>query len=583
MIATTPDAIYDEIEDARKHAAKFHNFADERVRRYAAGRYRSDWLPTQGPVYKPHEWEYVTNMVPNLVYKNPGVEVEGLLEGVDDEPAYAIRQVLPQWLHGVRFAERLIPLAYDTMFSFGVAALRLDALPGYNGSTEPVPLWPVFERISPHRFFQDPRGGASAWRYRGHYWRSDQQDLLQATGPDGAPLFDPDAVGSLTTDSDDREYDGDQQGPKGWTAQRKVVTGYEFYHRESGIIYTLGSLASGRRVFLRPPRPFIGFPDDPYVLFGLYLVPDQVYPLAPLAVTDEKAREINAHRQAAAADAATLKRLLLYDIAQPGVGEKIATAASGTALGLPGVGAGMFQTVEFGGNASGQLDYIDRLSMELNEMSGMTDLRRGNITGRATATEVAEVAEADDARTEFARATFHACAVELLDKAARLMLRSNQVVVPIVVEAVHPQTGQPVKIPRMYVGGSLPAQNAAGRIRLKIEPYSMERVSRQSIQRRAQLLGGLVLQSIPLAMQNPLFPWQSFFDDQGEAMNMKDLGKKYFSWVPMMAAIQASAAQQQQQPGAAEKEPGGGGGGGGGGEANEGGSAPDLAALAAAV
>jgi len=84
VIATTPDAIYDEIEDARKHAAKFHNFADERVRRYAAGRYRSDWLPTQGPVYKPHEWEYVTNMVPNLVYKNPGVEVEGLLEGVDD-------------------------------------------------------------------------------------------------------------------------------------------------------------------------------------------------------------------------------------------------------------------------------------------------------------------------------------------------------------------------------------------------------------------------------------------------------------------------------------------------------------------
>ena len=548
-LSIDPEDQFLEIDDAIKAAKRHHQFADDRIKRYVGNRHRDDWKPTESvPVYKPHEWEYVTNMVPNLVYRDPTVEVEGLVAGIDDEAEFAIGQVMPQWIHGVRFAERLQPLAYDTMFAFGVAMLRLDALPGYDGAPEPLPLWPLFERISWKRFFQDPRGGAQNWRFRGHYWRADQEDLLNAMEPDGSPTFDPDLVRGMAVDTDDKEFEHDESGPKGYTAQRKVVTGYEFYDRASGMIFTLGSMASGQKRHIRQPRQFVGFPDDPYVVFGLYLVPDQVYPLPPLAVTDERVRSINAHRHQMALDAATSKRLLAIDGTQGSEQEKVNGALSGSTIVLGGVSAKAYQVLEFGGASDKQREYVLQETAELNETSGMSDLRRGNITGKATATEVSEVAEADDARTEFARSNFHTCTTELLDKAARLMLRSDQVVMPIAVEMPDPMTGQMVKIPTMYVGGSLGAQDAASRIRLRITPMSMERMTRQSRQNRVQVMGAQVMAAAPLAAQLPIFPWADLFDDMGEAVNIKDAGERYFGWVKPLAMAQAQAAQQGQLP-----------------------------------
>jgi hypothetical protein len=49
--------------------------------------------------------------------------------------------------------------------------------------------------------------------------------------------------------------------------------------------------------------------DGPYSLFGFYLVPDQVYPLAPLAVTRKQVEEINKHRWQASRDAAVAKQI----------------------------------------------------------------------------------------------------------------------------------------------------------------------------------------------------------------------------------------------------------------------------------
>lgn len=540
----------------------------ELVKRFAGTDYRDDWAPRDGPNYENHEAEYVANMVGQMVYDNPRVEITGTLPDVDDAAAQALDVGMNQWVGAVEFASKLQTVAQDALFLQGITCSRCEVLPGWMGQPEPLPLMPNFHRVPFTRFFQDPQGMRDDWRFMGHWWIADREDLLKAQNPDGSPTYIPQAVNALPVDTQ-------ALNRIGWSlnrlmyVERKQVVGFEVYIRESNTILTISMDAQGEGMFLRQPRTWTGHPRGPYTRYSIYDVPDQVYPLAPLSITAAMAREINAHRQQMAEDAASAKKFIIVDASKKALAEKIRRAKNGSILLIDGFNPAMAQQYETGGVQKSNAEYVAMMRGELQQRSGLSDLKRGQITGDPTATEVAEVARADDARTSYIRQRFHAAVNEELEKAGYLMLTCPEVRFPIKMDMpqpgpdgqpmLNPMTGQPVTKPMAvwFNGGMMPDEDPSmlGRIRFRAEAFSMEHVNSATKQQHAAETMQLLEGAAPLIPQTPYINWEQAFDDFGESRNIKQMGKRYLNMQmsQQIAAMQAQAAAQ-----AAQGAPGGG-------------------------
>lgn len=549
----TPANLYEEIDQAVALRRRHTEMSEPIVRRIAGNDYRGDWTPDEDS-FELHEYQYIRNAVPGWVFSNPAVNLDGLL-AADEMYKHALEYGFKGWIPAVGFAKKMTALAVDCCINFGVAVCTCEVLPGYEGWDEPLPVQPDFHRLPPDRFFQDPQGGADRWRFRGHQWVQDKDVLLAAKNPDGSPMYDPEALAMQPVEVGINDDDRDKSQQKYYVKRNRIV-GYELFERATGMIYTLGfarTAGGTQQVFLRPPRRWIGSPAGPYKLFGIFLLPDQVYPLSPLAVTSAKVRELNAHRGQMSDDAAAGKQLILYDKSKPENKRAIEEAPNLAVVGIDGLGAGMVQHVQIAGADPKRYDYIERLRMELHETSGLTTQDRGNTTG-ATATEVDEVAQADDARTAWDRAQFQGCATEVLTEAAYLFTYCDQVAFPV--DVPDPMTGQMMTM--VFRGGIGDGQDhtAFSRLRIGIQPYSMEMVNSGVMQRRALQLTELLTAAAPVMVQTPYINWKWVLDNLGESQNVKGLGEKALNPQTLGALQQMAAlqAQQQQQMAAQESQ-----------------------------
>ena len=98
-------------------------------------------------------YEYVSLMVPRIVFDNPRVQVQSRRPGVQTDVATAMRHGLNRWAKDVSLRKILAELATDMLMGWGIALVRPDfkeSMPfSSKGAYAPEETdgWPSVERV----------------------------------------------------------------------------------------------------------------------------------------------------------------------------------------------------------------------------------------------------------------------------------------------------------------------------------------------------------------------------------------------------------------------------------------------------
>lgn len=558
MLSDNPVTMSEEVKSAIRLRRMHTNKSKEMIEIYAGSHYREGWECRAGDMN--HPYELITNQLPSLAYNNPSVRVKSRRPRVQRELAKSMQHGLNRVIADINLVASLQRVALDSFFDWGVLLTTLEPLPGYEGKRQP-PMRPGVKRISPRWYFEDPLGGINGPRFAGHVIIRDKDDLKRARGVDGKPLYDPRLVEELATDAMDPSGD-----PQDSTLRHELginrhqVMLYEVWVPERGMIYTITEQGlkstGGKPAFLREPRKAFCPPWGPYTKFGMMDVPDELYPLSPLVATAAQVNELNDHRAQLRRQADLAKKLIFVDGKNQTLVNSIVTYADGSIVSMNNFDPNAFAEVELTGPSPHMTAYVEQMKGELDQTSGLTQSRRGQVTG-ATATEIAEASQGQDARLRFMQQRFRRSVIQVLKSIAWFMYHAESVVFPVPRQRADEMLGQFQQEEEneqdgLFLGGVQAGQEdfSFDDLELEIEPYSMEIVDQATLQRRMQEVFQVLTAALPLMLQFPFANWPQILDDYFESVNIPD-GRKYIDWPKLEEMIQAQfqAGPVQQIPG----------------------------------
>lgn len=537
MLSTDPKDLYAEIEGAEEVREKHLANLQDQVERYHGPYYKEGTFGDYAS--ENHYYEYISLIVPRLVFDNPRVRVGTRRPGTQDMVAQAIRHGLNRWIRDTNLRTSLTEIATDVVFNYGVALITEEenkTLTPKTGVQKPShPMRPTVTRIPPKRFIVDPAATSMEdARFVGHRWVRDKEDLLEMAKEKSDEGWDVEAIESLTHTTDKREL-----GRNSDTPDRKEVVCYEIWIPEveledspgknegfHGTIYTLGVASakdSDEKVaFVREPRPYYGPRWGPYTLFGLYQVPNSIYPLGSLTAIEGQIEELNRHAEAAATSADQYKKLILVDNTDPKFVQRVKDGKDNFVIPVSGLERNRVVQAEVGGMTQQQLSYLQVARERLDRNSGLSDAQRGNVEGRGTATEVTVAAEAGTARMAFMKRQFSDAVQKMLCTVAWYLYYDDRVVMPLGLEAER-EFGE--EDPWLVGGEHDPDSGASfDDLELEIEPYSMERTTEGSHQRKIMEMFQIVTQTAQMIPQMPYVDWEALFAKIGDAINVPDMG-----------------------------------------------------------
>jgi hypothetical protein len=513
-------------------------------------------------------FEYLSAMVPRLVFRNPRVRVSSRRIGPQQDVADAVRHGLNRIVRDQHLDVTLRDLAVDMLFSWGVALVKEEPREGVVlAEDDPIypanPTWPKVERVPQHKFFVDKEAySMDTARFRGHEWRMDKDDLIERAKEHPEEGWNLAEIDNLATDDDETSqyFHGlPHERHDGARTARQQVHCYDVWFPEIeledspgkgqgfyGTIYTIavrqanttGGLlydADGEKMpptaptagFIRKPRPFYGPRTGPYTVFGCYYVPDSVFPLSPLVATEGQIMDLN--DQVSAATRAMQRYKKMIGVPSAAAAAKIKNNPDGYVVQLPfEMGKPQFAEMEIGGHSDRQLEHMQITKERVDRTLGMDETMRGNTSGGATATEHTLANESAMARMSEIKESFTKATVNLLESMAHYMYYSDTVVFPMgdeVLEAYDIKSPEGQSIQPWYRGGE--EDHGSGYsfydLELEIEPYSMERSSEGMVQQRAIQRHELVTGSLEYMERFPDFPWKQHFKDMGDSLNQPNM------------------------------------------------------------
>lgn len=528
-------AFFDNPEAALEEIAAAESLRDQHLssrQDIISGFYGSGYLgKNDNPSPENHAYEYVMLMLPSIVYDNPRVSVESGGRMSLDGPALYLKHALNKWAKDVSLWRTLVLNATDFFFTWSIAMVRLEQLPGRPGINGLSPYRPVVDYLPPERFIIDNKAPHFRLaRYMGHQAKRDQSDLLDDK------RFNSEAVEDLAVDAGmEPFYSTDNMRDKG--PKRKEVTLYEIWVPEdttsdysskdgfNGSIYTLGTMSNSNTNkksarWLRDPRPFFGPRWGPYLRFGMLDVPGHLHSLGPLTAVSDQIKSLNAHATSNATTAANQKKGIAYDPANPEAGRAAKNFKNGEVFALPGLVSGSVQELELGAVSPESWLAEDRQRDRLQRVSGIAAANTNPQKG-ITATADTIAAEAREERTSWGKRQYAETVKQVLETAAWYMWHSVHVVFPLGNEA----SEELEVMDPDFVGGMGPQMGLNfDDLQFEIEPHSMERVSEPLAQKRAQDTLDLVTRLAPQVIEAPFIMWDKLLEDVGQALNRKGLG-----------------------------------------------------------
>ena len=550
MLNTNPSNLMAEIDAAIAFRDQHLEGYEEKVARYHGPFYnrRGDFSAEYSP--ENTYYEYISLMVPRLVYDNPRVQVQTRRPGAQKDVAIALRHGLNRWARDFKLRNVLTELATDLLLGFGVCLVRPDHRKGQEmppSTDSPTPngetAWPTCERIAPRRFFMDPQAERyEDCRFYGHMWRIDKDDLEDLAQTATNQGWNLEAIEQLAcSENPNRKYGyGHKGGP-----DREEIYCYEIFVPEvkldnapsekagfHGAIYTIGANQplgcehddDLKASLIREPRPFYGPRTGPYILFGAYKVPDNPYPLAPLTAVEAQVRDLNDH--VLAASSSMMKHKRIVGVNDPRTAQLVKNVEHDYVAVVPFEdGKALVQEFVMGGQTDQQANWIQTCRNRADRVLGMDEALRGSVSGSGTATEHSIASEAASTRIAFIKQNFTTATVRLLNSVAFYLYHDDDIVFPIGVDAAR-ELGLGDQDVLMFQGGGHEGSDYSFEdLELEIEPYSMERASEGLAQKRALEMHSMILNSLQLMQVFPDYPWKDHFNKIGNAMNAPDMAE----------------------------------------------------------
>ncbi|WP_428936909.1 hypothetical protein [Fontivita pretiosa] len=535
MLDLTPDAVMQEIRASEELRRRITANTSTLVRRYVGNWYRSDQRSGR-PRPENMIFNFVAAMLGDVCFDNPAVAVSAKRSITHKPIARYMQMGINGWIRDVQLRTELELLCLDMFFSFGCALVTLEPRGDYSGTKMGVggrfnmeALTPAMLRIPPANVIIDSQcdlpAGLGA-RLLGHMYQRDLTDLQ------GDERYDQQIVDRLTADDERRigRYPSEQafrdSSKSANQNMRGRVTLYDLYFPETRQIGTLALHNDGRAGWIRPLAPYKGPREGPYVLFGVYLVPDQVYPLSPVAAMAEQDQELNAHAAAAAREAATAKNLVLVSADQTELAAQIENAPMNAVLKVKGLNGQNVIPLAIGGTTEQRLAYLNLLLQRTDRNSGQSEAARGRAQG-VTATEASLADASRDVRSEFIHLKFRDAVKDALTRVGWYFFNDPAVVAPV--SFTDPATG--IETEGIFLGGVQPGQQDMdwSQFFLEIEPMSMRRVDPQQQQQTATLVLNTAMTIGPAVLQMPYINWVEILDLLGEAYNIPDFSRLVFN------------------------------------------------------
>ena len=527
-------------------------------------------------------WEYLTIMLPQLVWTNPSLSVESRVPGMAQYDALGLRYALESLMETQRWNTIWEQVFTDALAWRGVTMVTSEdcAAPRYmdglnlidwEGKRRPVEagemlVAPRLVYIHPSDFFIDSDVRTTdAARRMGHKWKDSRNRLKRVATEDDS--YNLEALrsfsGSSTTTDDDLitvhqmyvpnyidpdalgSYDGDEK------------PGDDDLH--FGTLYTMVE-NSGGGTDLRKPRVYRGPAMGPYQVYECVPEPGRRSRKAPLAASWPQIDRDARFGEALIKSCESYKRNVLAT-------EEVADALYNDEMdGIVKVGLGgellqmAVKEIEIGG-PSGQMVSAYGLSRDaVDKTLGMSDTLRGVATRGTTATAESIADKSTGVKTALLRNSLQRAAERQIYVAAWQIMHSPDFIIalpdaarqsglemmrdaglPIGDELLKPQDGEVV----IFTGGdSLKTgpRNAFDGLMVRIEAMSMERTSEALQQKRVFESVEMIGKLLEMQQMFPDFDAKGAADDISGKLNMPGLGKH----MPGTDAVAQQMAMQQQ-------------------------------------
>lgn len=543
-------------------------------------------------------FEVLSVVLPRLIHDNPRVRVTTRRGGPAARVAKAMHIALNRWSVDVRLERILERVVTDMLFGWGIikigqaenANLRGVRIPDWQA----IPHYPHPERISPFDFFCDHGAkDRDQCRFMGHPIVEQYDELLaRARLHKEDQGWNVEAVEALAPRSNFQEG---RFGPGGELPYRKEVRYYEVYIPGGdlseddaafweepedfipeddgfhGIIRTVaveGDLREGtdsetprqdnRIQFdpmedsggtdgepvareLRRARRFYGPRTGPYVTFGVYEVPDEVYPLAPMQALQSIIEEMDAVERAVSRQIASYKRFVAADSE---IGDRLQSAKNDHVVNIPGFDASKAQQYEVGGPSEAMIASRAYLRDVFERMAGIADVGLGQSQANRTATADSLADTASQVRFSLLQKSAVRGVTDLFWAAGWYVFYDDRVILPLGPEAaglLELELGENEEA--WYVGGhSKEAGYTYDDLEARLQPYTMERVDQATLARTLMQGATLVLDVAPMVPQMPWVQWKTWLERVGDALNMPDLSELLNVDVAMQFAGQGPQA-----------------------------------------
>ena len=212
------------------------------------------------------------------------------------------------------------------------------------------------------------------------------------------------------------------------------------------------------------------------------------------------------------------KRIYLVDAKNKKLATDIKEMPDRFVIPVEGLDTQRVMPMELGGITAQHVQYQNLLTDKLDRQSGINDAQRGNLSGNATATEVAVAESGATVRLAHIQRQFAEAVKDSLHTVMWYFFNDNTIVLPLGRDAMM-ELGE---VDPVFTGGDVDGDYDD--LMLTIDPFSMERTSEVVLQRRAIEVVTLIGQIAPLFAQAPWVDWPSVMGMLGQTMNIPSLG-----------------------------------------------------------
>jgi hypothetical protein len=541
MFDISPNNLARERDQARETIKAHLDSLDDSVDRYVGRHYGRSRVTKK---YQPenHEYEFVSLMVPRLVFANPKVKVTTRRLGKPAIVARSMHHGMNRWVEDEGYKSTLRTICVDFLLRWGVSITLpkqrkgRGKIPKPDGSTSEFPWVPTTKRLSTRDVYWDTLAtDRSDLAFIGHRITRYKDDVLREARENPQMGWNVSAIESVPVNRKDDE-------PRNERRDRGEIT-YDViwvrHHRLegkpgpeegfNGVVCTIATGSGGDNVELREPFPCYCPPWGPYTFYGAHVVPDETIPLSPVVPVLGQVEELNAAARAYRESVKRRKKIGVTNSIEEKIGLKFQKARDGDVIDIAGFMKDMIAEIELGGPSADQAYAIEMFKRTLANISGIDDAQRGAVTGRGTATENAIASQNAGVRTNGINDAWTDAVASNLKTVAWYLFHDNRVAMPVGPEAamelgIPPEIGEDgaIYMPDPWLHGGMHEELsgfAFEDLELCIEPYSMERTSEGRQQQQLDFLLRFALEVAPAIPMNPHVRWQEWMQAASDLAN----------------------------------------------------------------